>query len=562
MKNENIKDIIAENRRRTARLADNYDPISGQGCLGERITVRRRGGKDVLVPATMTADPSYRKQMSAHDFNQLRHRHDFEYWCATCVTVKDKSGYADVRLRLNRPQRIIAGVLERQRTANQPIRAILLKARQLGGSTVVQAYMAWLQLLHRDNWHSLICAHVKDTAQTIRGMMSKLLASYPEEYLPAGEKSLRLTSFEGSHTLLVIESTANGVGNYFHTEWLRAEAGVSDKTAIFVPWYEYGIYTLPVDDYETLWNSLDPYERGLWQRGLSLEQIAWYHAKRREYTTHRAMQAEYPSTADEAFTATDRGVFDTDGIARLRTECRQPASTGEICGNAVKGREALRNVHFTADSAGRLKIWKHPEQSVSTDRYLTIVDIGGRSDTSDYSVIAVVDRHGDGNRPEIVAQWRGHTDHDLLAWNASQIATYYRKSLLIVESNTIETERTEGENSGYILDEIADYYDNVYYRRSGEGSTAMRPGFHTNRQTKPLIVNNLVAAVRDGSYTERDSGAVDELQTYERKPNGTFGAKDGHHDDILMTRCIGLFIAQEMARNGGCDITALKRPFC
>lgn len=563
MKNENIKDIIAENRRRTARLADNYDPISGQGCLGERITVRRRGGKDVLVPATMTADPSYRKQMSAHDFNQLRQRHDFEYWCATCVTVKDKSGYADVRLRLNRPQRIIAGVLERQRTANQPIRAILLKARQLGGSTVVQAYMAWLQLLHRDNWHSLICAHVKDAAQTIRGMMSKLLASYPEEYLPAGEKSLRLTSFEGSrttmrlghrnntvtitsaetpeaargkdiamahlsevafwrtsachdpndiirsiagsvalasHTLLVIESTANGVGNYFHTEWLRAEAGVSDKTAIFVPWYEYGIYTLPVDDYETLWNSLDPYERGLWQRGLSLEQIAWYHAKRREYTTHRAMQAEYPSTADEAFTA--------------------------------------------------------------TDRYLTIVDIGGRSDTSDYSVIAVVDRHGDGNRPEIVAQWRGHTDHDLLAWNASQIATYYRKALLIVESNTIETERTEGENSGYILDEIADYYDNVYYRRSGEGSTAMRPGFHTNRQTKPLIVNNLVAAVRDGSYTERDSGAVDELQTYERKPNGTFGAKDGHHDDILMTRCIGLFIAQEMARNGGCDITALKRPFC
>ena len=38
MKNENIKDIIAENRRRTARLADKYDPISGQGCLGERIT--------------------------------------------------------------------------------------------------------------------------------------------------------------------------------------------------------------------------------------------------------------------------------------------------------------------------------------------------------------------------------------------------------------------------------------------------------------------------------------------------------------------------------------------
>ena len=48
--------------------------------------------------------------------------------------------------------------------------------------------------------------------------------------------------------------------------------------------------------------AFDPYERADWQRGLSLEQIAWYHAKRREYTTHRASVAEYPSTADEAFT--------------------------------------------------------------------------------------------------------------------------------------------------------------------------------------------------------------------------------------------------------------------
>lgn len=485
MKNENIKDIIAENRRRTARLADNYDPISGQGCLGERITVRRRGGKDVLVPATMTADPSYRKQMSAHDFNQLRQRHDFEYWCATCVTVKDKSGYADVRLRLNRPQRIIAGVLERQRTASQPIRAILLKARQLGGSTVVQAYMAWLQLLHRDNWHSLICAHVKDAAQTIRGMMSKLLASYPEEYLPAGEKSLRLTSFEGSRTTMRLGHRNNTV---------------------------------------------------------------------------TITSAETP----EAARGKDIAMAHLSEVAFWRTSaCHDPNDIiRSIAGSVALASHTLLVIESTANGAGRLKIWKHPDQSSVADRYLTIVDIGGRSDTSDYSVIAVVDRHGTDNRPEIVAQWRGHTDHDLLAWNASQIATYYHKALLIVESNTIETERTEGENSGYILDEIADYYDNVYYRRSGEGSTAMRPGFHTNRQTKPLIVNNLVAAVRDGSYTERDSGAVDELQTYERKPNGTFGAKDGHHDDILMTRCIGLFIAQEMARNGGCDITALKRPFC
>ncbi len=616
-------EIIKENARRLAALADCYDPLSGEGAWGKRERVRHPDGQTVNVPAAMLADGGYSSNMSALAFDTLRQRYDFEYWCATCVTVKDKAGYADVRLHLNPAQRIIVAAMEEQRTAGKPIRIILLKARQLGGSTVVQAYMAWIQLLLRDNWHSLICAHVKDAAQTIRGMMSKLLAAYPEEYLPEGETSLRLAAYEGSrttmrlghrsntvtitsaetqeaargkdiamahlsevafwrtsaghdpnniirsiagsvalesHTLVVMESTANGVGNYFHNEWLRAEAGLSDKKAVFVPWHKLGIYRLEVDDYDALWQSMDKYERQLWQDGLALEQIAWYHAKRREYTTHRAMQAEYPTTAAEAFTATDRSVFDLNGLMRLRQQCRLPMAMGEVSGDAVKGRDALRGVHFASDSEGLLKVWRMPAKDAVADRYLAVVDIGGRSDTSDYSVVAVIDRCGDDGKPEIVAQWRGHTDHDLLAWKAAQIAAFYGKALLVVESNTVETERTEGENSAYILEEIADYYPNMYYRRSEGDGGRSRLGFHTNRQTKPLVVNTLVAAVRDGGYVERDSGAVDELQTYERKPNGAFGAKDGYHDDILMTRSIGIFLAREMSRTTPSDLTPLKRP--
>ncbi len=622
MEKYSIKEILEENSRRLAALEDCYDPVSGEGAWGRRQRVKHPDGSMVCVPVAMLADAAYRKDMPAHAFNALRQRHDFEYWCATCVTVKDKAGYADVRLHLNQAQRIIVAAMEEQRTAGKPIRIILLKARQLGGSTVVQAYMAWIQLLLRDNWHSLICAHVKDAAQTIRGMMSKLLAAYPEEYLPEGETTLRLTAYEGSrttmrlghrsntvtitsaetqeaargkdiamahlsevafwrtsaghdpnniirsiagsvalasHTLVVVESTANGVGNYFHNEWIRAEAGVSDKKAVFVPWYKLGIYRIAVDDYKALWNSLDDYEKRLWQKGLAMEQIAWYHAKRKEYTTHRAMQAEYPTTAVEAFTATDRSVFDVGGVARLRQLCREPMAEGEVSGDAVKGRDALRGVHFSADSGGRLKVWRMPDKEAVADRYLAVVDIGGRSDASDYSVVAVIDRRSECGKPEIVAQWRGHTDHDLLAWKAAQIAEFYGRALLVVESNTVETERTEGENSAYILEEIADYYPNMYYRIGADGCRS-RLGFHTNRQTKPLVVNSLVAAVRDGTYVEHDGGAVDELQTYERKENGSFGAKDGCHDDILMTRCIGIFLTQEMARGQGFDITPLKKP--
>ena len=99
----------------------------------------------------------------------------------------------------------------------------------------------------------------------------------PNDIIRSVAGSVALTD----HTLIALESTANGVGNFFHDEWLRAKAGVSDKVAVFVPWYEYPIYAVPVSEPEKLWNALDDYERALWDRGLTLEQIAWYHQKRK-----------------------------------------------------------------------------------------------------------------------------------------------------------------------------------------------------------------------------------------------------------------------------------------
>ena len=81
--------------------------------------------------------------------------------------------------------------------AGRPLRLIMLKARQWGGSTVILAYMAWIQCVICRNWHSLICAHVKDTAANIRGMYTKMLASYPEHYWD-GDEPPRFRPFERS----------------------------------------------------------------------------------------------------------------------------------------------------------------------------------------------------------------------------------------------------------------------------------------------------------------------------------------------------------------------------
>lgn len=101
--------------------------------------------------------------------------------------------------------------------------------------------------------------------------------------------------------------------NYFYREWRRAVEGKSDKRPIFVPWYEIDIYRTPPlsdTDRRKLMRSLDTYERELLERhGLEPERIAWYHAKRREYPSHEAMMAEFPSTPEEAFMSAAEPLF-------------------------------------------------------------------------------------------------------------------------------------------------------------------------------------------------------------------------------------------------------------
>lgn len=596
----NINELIAENKRRTAALQCDYDPHRGTGAWGERVKVPTpvHGLPWAMVPVTMTDDPEYGTvRNNADAWRRLRCRHDFEYWCANCVTVKDKETGADIALTLNRPQRRVAGLIESQRLSGKPIRLIMLKARQWGGSTLVQMYMAWIQSVHRRNWHSLICAHVKDTAAQIRGMYTKVLDNYPAD-LWDGDKPPSFTPFERSmnvrtiagrgcnviissaesqdsirgadiamahlsetafwpttpkrtpddlvravcgsvafrpYTLVAMESTANGVGNFFHKEWLRACQGRSDKTPVFVPWHEIDIYSLDVRDSEVegLWNSLTDYERALWDDGRTLQQIKWFHNKALEYSSLERMLAEYPGTPVEAFANTGDSVFDPRMVEALRRDVRPPQVTGEL--SAAGDR-------VVTDSRGRLQVWELPQADAD---YVAAVDVGGRSDKADWSVIAVM-RRGDGDTPpRVVAQWRGHIDHDLLARKAMDLAMFYNEALLVVESNTLESADAAADGTLSVLSLLANGYDNLYTRRSVDRLTQCvtdRVGFHTNRQTKPMLIMDLIAAVRQHGYVERDGGAVDELATYTQLPNGAYAARQGCHDDMLMTRALALHV--------------------
>lgn len=529
----------------------------------------------------------------------------FEDWALRYVKIKPKGGGPPVAFRLNRAQRHLVAVLERMRTNNLPIRIILLKARQWGGSTCIQLYMAWLQIVHSTGLNSLIIAHQISGSEQIKDMFDRLVENYdgptrltmkkvgrsgatyrlaerdckitigtaerpdssrggdynlvhlsevglwkktagksPEDIVRSSTSGVLLKPM----TMIALESTANGAGTYFHREYLAAKEGESQFEALFIPWFEIETYRLEIEDpgefaRRLLENRKSEVSSGrsqsgsylwsLWERGATLEAINWYIHERRKYADHGAMASEYPSDDLEAFVHSGERVFSPEAVERMRQHTCRPAAVGDMEGD-----------EFIEESIGPMEIWMFPDGKATRDRYLAVVDIGGKSSRADWSVITVFDRLGEEGIPEIAAQWRGHTDHDRLAEKAASIGRFYHDALLVIESNTLETHDRERDVDGlqapYILRELEEDYPNLYHRMSPGG--AMRPGFHTNTSTKPMVVGALVKAVREGLYIERDSKAIEELIQYERKPNGSYGAYTGCHDDILMTRAIGMYV--------------------
>lgn len=594
------ENLVEENARRNEALKTVYDPIAGLGACGERIAVEVEGVGRVYVPAEMFDNEP---RDIVHDrllFNKTRFHYDFEFWCATCATVRDKVTGRNIKLVLNAPQRRVLAELERQRKSGQGLRMVLLKARQWGGSTLVLMYMAWIQIVLRKNWNSLICGHKRNTSSAIKGMYSKLLRYYPKEYLEEG-KPLRFKTFEGSSqtqlieprdclvimgssysedavrgydvamahlsevafwaqsahhdpfdiirsvdgtillgdlSMIVLESTANGMGNFFHSQWLDACNGRSDKQPVFVPWHEIEIYRRPVADPVALWRSLDQYERDLWhEHGCTLEMINWYHTKRKAYPTHNLMMAEFPTTDIEAFANSGSCIFDLSSLDAMRRDCRPPIFVGDIISRQP---HSLSNITLNGDLTRQLKIWAYPEKSQFKSRYIVAVDIGGRTEKADFSVITVLDRKESRDlKPEVVAQWRGHIDHDRLAWKAAQLATYYDNALLVFESNSLDQNKDESKKAENILQFIKRHYSNLYRREN------RNLGFHTNAKSKGRIVDLLIWWIRDHLYIERDRDAIDEYSWFELKSTGRHGAVIGKHDDIVMSRGIALLVASE-----------------
>jgi hypothetical protein len=637
--------IIEENVRRNLILDADYDPLTGEGSsIGRQLFELSDLNDKLYLPLSMLNVPWIQELgkcgSMAEYVNKTKSRtevlyrardphsllesmfinerldHDFEYWAAMSVKITHKDTFKTTPFILRGAQRYLLFELESMRLAGIPIRIVLLKARQWGGSTLVEFYMMWIQNRHRKNWHMAICAQGDDAAKNIRGMYINAARLYPSEI-----GTITLKRYEGSsknqicvesggiigvgsvnnpdqfrsynfamchlsevgvwqdtpkrsainlitslketvpdqpYTIVVEESTAKGL-NYFYDSWLKAVEGKTRYKAVFVPWFQIDRCRVNVEDCASVYSSFSDYEKFQWEIGATIEGIAWYRAHKADkgYDDWQMFQ-ENPGTPEEAFQSTGQKVFAPPYINALRLDNCAPEFVGEVFASARMGAKALENIEFAKMVNGNLKIWDMPDpDNKLTNRYVVVVDIGGRTEKADNSVIRVYDRAGmiKGGYIKAVLTWAGHLDQDLLAFKAVQIATMYDNAMFVIESNSLKVEE-EGDHFLTILNQIKDFYRNIYVRNNEEnvGSEFVpKYGFQTNVKSKGLAINAFNAAARerlkketgedDGYYMiEPDKDVCNEASWYETKNNGSQGAIQGKRDDRLMASAIGVHI--------------------
>lgn len=363
-----------------------------------------------------------------------RLRSDLPHYAAKALRIRKKDG-GTAPLFLNRAQRHIHEKLEEQRKDSGKVRALILKGRQQGCSTYVGARF-FHQVTHRFGTKCFILTHEQDATDNLFSMVDRYYANLPDLVKPhaalanakelyfdkldsgygvatartkATGRSQTLQLFHGSEvafwpnpydhaagvlqaipdaegTEVILESTANGVGGYFHEKWQEAERGQGDYLAVFVPWYWQDEYRRPVGVGFQLDEEELEYKRA-W--GLDDEQMAWRRQKLAELKDPLLFKQEYPACAAEAFQLTGHDSFITADkvLAARKAEIEatgplvmgvDPARFGDDATAIAyrRGRSVSRVERYykqdTMETVGRVK------QAIDRDKPARVfVDVGG-----------------------------------------------------------------------------------------------------------------------------------------------------------------------------------------
>ena len=492
-----------------------------------------------------------------------------------CLKIKTKSGTV-VPFRLNDAQRKLYAVAKRQQDAGKPVRLIILKARQLGFSTLTEG-LIFHACATRRNVNALIVAHREDaTANLFR--MSKLF--YDE--LPAPVKPMLRASnaqelvFENPSKLRSEREARPGLRSRIRCATAGGRGIGRSDTLQCVHLSEYAFWpdgadgkastlagilqavpSLPgtmvviestangFEDFKERWDAAvagendfepvffawfenpdyampvvpgtewTPEERDLKNAyQLTDEQLQW----RRWCIANNCggsldmFRQEYPASPGEAFLHRGTGVFDNEQIV-LRLE-RLPSPVG---------RGEFTDGEWTESETGAITLYELPEEGVP---YVLGGDTAGEG--SDYFTAIVIDNVSG----RIAAKLRQKYSEPEYVRQIYALGRFYNDALVAIETNF----------STYPVMKLQEMeYPNQYSREREDTYTRQMKksyGFRTDRQSRPRAIANLVEVFSSHPEWFTDRELLEEMLVFCYNEDHRPEALAGKHDDLVMGAAI------------------------
>jgi len=458
----------------------------------------------------------------------------FAFFCENYVYIKHPNkGKIKFELRDAQKQAVTSWLNNRY--------SIVLKARQIGFSTMAAAYSFWLAFFWPDRFIVMLSKTEREATkllakskyiykflpdwikkngpELVQNNVLKMsfandsvIESMPSANEPARGESVYLAIIDEMAFLpnpeeawasiepiadvggrVICLSTAKGEGNIFFTLWQGSQNNTNRFKGIFFPWSANG-------------------DRNQ----------AWYDAQAAELPPWQLHQ-EYPSNPEEAFIRSGRPVFDIDSLNKCLVDSPKKGRNKKL--------SDLRNSYMFDPDGGPLSIWAVPQAGA---RYVVGADVAEGLARGDYSAAHVIDAKSG----LVVAHWHGHVDPDKFGEEVLYaLGFFYNEALIGVESNNhgLTTLTALNKNNYINL-----YRQRRLNQRNPEVSETL--GWRTTTLTKPLAIDELNANLRDGVLQLRCEYTIAELKTFVRDDNGsTHGSP---HDDRVMS----LAIANQMLK--------------
>jgi len=470
--------------------------------------------------------------------------------------VIDKTTQQDVPFKLNAAQRMV--------DAAWSPRMLVPKARQRGISTYFLARAA-IRCMGRKNTSAVVISHeseatermfsrVKYFLDTMEGPKpviknnSKHELSFPKTNSvfwigTAGSRKFgrgdTVTDLHGSEVAywpdasalmagllqavpksggcISIESTGNGMGNWYHNSCMRAAKGLSSFGLVFLPWQDEEGYKLSLTPdiaaavMENLREDIEEPDLVV-AYGLSAEQLAWRRMVLEDELEGnlRLWKQEYPACLDDCFQASGGGMF-----TRIRfAETERWKKTDQF-------------------------LWKLAGHPKPGHMYALGGDVAAGVG-QDSSVMEIFDLE----EQEQVAEWiSNQTEPDVFGGHINRIGREFNNAYVCVESNN------HGILTAATLRDLKYPIDRLYRTPRSTAKRAVKDdvkrvvdlGQRTTNTSKPFVIGLLRKVLRD-EWTIHSQILKAELSSFIEHPTGELGAADGCHDDTVIAAAMAAYI--------------------